>query len=153
MNWNSELISFRIDWFYLLAVQGTLKGRLQHHIMKTSILWCSAFNTVQLSHLYITTGKIIALTMHTFVGKVMSLLFNSLSRFVIAFLPRSMVLHTQLSPTLCDTMHCSPPDSSVLGFPRQEYWSGYPFLSPWDQTIVSCIICGFFTTKPLGLLG
>ena len=92
MNWNSELISFRIDWFYLLAVQGTLKGRLQHHIMKTSILWCSAFNTVQLSHLYITTGKIIALTMHTFVGKVMSLLFNSLSRFVIAFLPRNKCL-------------------------------------------------------------
>ena len=92
MNWNSELISFRIDWFHLLAVQGTLKGLLQHHIMKTSILWCSAFYTVQLSHLYITTGKIIALTMHTFVGKAMSLLFNSLSRFVIAFLPRNKCL-------------------------------------------------------------
>ena len=92
MNWNSELISFRIDWFHLLAVQGTLKGLLQHHIMKTSILWCSAFYTVQLSHLYITTGKIIDLTMHTFVGKAMSLLFNSLSRFVIAFLPRNKCL-------------------------------------------------------------
>ena len=73
------LISFRMDWLDLLAVQGTLKSLLQHHSSKTSILWCSAFLMVQLSHLYMTTGKTIALTRHTFVGKVMSLLFNMLS--------------------------------------------------------------------------
>ena len=83
------LISFRIDWLYLLAVQGTLKSLLQHHNSKTSVLQHSAFYMVQLSHLYMTTGKIIALTIHTFVSKVTSLLFNTLSRFVIAFLPRS----------------------------------------------------------------
>ena len=85
----SGLISFRVDWFNLLAVQGTLKSLLQHHSLKASILWCSAFFMVQLSHPYMTTGKTIALTRRTFVGKVMSLLFNMLSRFVIAFLPRS----------------------------------------------------------------
>ena len=78
----SELIFFRIDWFDLLAVQGTLKSLLQHHSSKASILWHSAFFMVQLSHLYITTGKTIALTIWTFVSKVMSLLFNTLSRFV-----------------------------------------------------------------------
>ena len=88
----SRLISFRIDWLDLLAVQGTLKGLLQHHSLKALVLQPSAFFIIQLSHLYITTGKIIALTMHTFVGKVMSLLFNSLSRFVIAFLPRNKCL-------------------------------------------------------------
>ena len=85
----SELISFRIDWFDLLAVQGTFKSLLQHHSAKASILGCSAFFMVQLSHPYMTTGKTIALTRWTFVGKVTSLLFNMLSRFVIAFLPRS----------------------------------------------------------------
>ena len=85
----SRLISFRIDWFDLLVVQGTLKSLLQHHISKTSILWRSAFFMVQLSHPYITTGKTITLTRQTFVGKVMSLLFNMLSRLIIAFLPRS----------------------------------------------------------------
>ena len=79
----------RIDWFELLAVQGTLKSLLQHHISKASILLCSAFFIVQLSHPYMTTGKTIALTRWTFVGKVMSLLFNMMSRLVIAFLPRS----------------------------------------------------------------
>ena len=74
------LISFRIDWFDLLAVQVTLKGLLQHHSLKASILWYSNFFMVQLSHPYITTGKIITLTIYTFVGKVMSLLFNTLSR-------------------------------------------------------------------------
>ena len=83
------LISFRMDWLDLLAVQGTLKNLLQHHSSKTSILWCSAFFTVQLSHLYMTTGKTIPLTRWTFVGKVMSLLLNMLSRLVITFLPRS----------------------------------------------------------------
>ena len=84
----SGLISFRTDWFDLLAVQGTLKSLLQHHSSKASILWHSAFFVVQLSNLYMTTGKTIALTIWTFVGKVMSLLFNMLSMLVIAFLPR-----------------------------------------------------------------
>ena len=88
----SEVISFRIDWFDLLAVQGTLKSLLQHHSSKASILWRSAVFTVQLSHPYITTGKTIALTRLTFVGKVMSLLLNMLSRLVITFLPRSKCL-------------------------------------------------------------
>ena len=83
------LISFRMDWLDLLAVQRTLKSLLQHHSSKASILQCSAFFTVQLSHPYMTTGKTIALTRWTFVGKVMSLLFNMLSRLVIAFLPKS----------------------------------------------------------------
>ena len=85
----SGLISLKIDWFDLLAVQGTFKSLLQHHHSKASILWHSAFLMVQLSHPYMTTGKTIALTRWTFVGKVMSLLFNMLSRFVIPFLPRS----------------------------------------------------------------
>ena len=88
----SGLISFRIDWFELLAVQGTLKSLLQHHNSKASILWHSAFFIVQLSHPYMTTGKTIALTRWTFVGKVMSLLSNMLSMFVIDFLPRSKCL-------------------------------------------------------------
>ena len=83
------LISFRMDWLDLLAVQGTLKSLLQHHSSKASTLRCSAFFTVQLSHPYMTTGKTIALTRWTLVGKVMSLLFNMLSRLVITFLPRS----------------------------------------------------------------
>ena len=86
----SGLISFRIDWLDLLAVQGTLKSLLQHHSSKASILWHSAFFTVQLSHPYLTTGKTITLTRWTFVGKIMSLLFNMLSRLVIVFLPRSI---------------------------------------------------------------
>ena len=87
-NEHPGLISFRMDWLDLLAVQGTLKSLLQHHSSKASILLCSAFFTVQLSHPYMTTGKT-ALTRRTFVGKVMSLLFNMLSRLVITFLPRS----------------------------------------------------------------
>ena len=86
------LISFRMDWLDLLAVQGTLKSLLQHHSSKASILWHSALFTVQFSHPYMTTGKTIALTRWTFVGKVMSLLFNTLSRLVITFLPRSKCL-------------------------------------------------------------
>ena len=91
-NQHLGLISFRMDWLDLLGVQGTLKSLLQHHSSKASILWCSAFFVVQLSHPYMTTGKIIALTRRTFVGKVMSLLFNMLSRLVITFLPRSKCL-------------------------------------------------------------
>ena len=88
-NEHQGLISFRVDLLDLLAVQGTLKTPLQHHSSKASILQCSAFFIVQLSHLYMTTGKTIALTRRTFVGKVMSLLLNMLSRLVITFLPRS----------------------------------------------------------------
>ena len=91
-NEHPGLVSFRMDWLDLLAVQGILKSLLQHHSSKASILRCSAFFTVQLSHPYMTTGKTIALTRRTFVGKLMSLLFNMLSRLVINFLPRRKCL-------------------------------------------------------------
>ena len=91
-NEHSGLINFRTDWFELLTVQGTLKSLLQHHNSKALILQCSAFFMVQLSHPYTTVGKTIALAIWTFVGKVMSLLLNTLSRFIIAFLPRSKCL-------------------------------------------------------------
>ena len=84
-NEHPGLMSFRMDWLDLLAVQGTLKSLLQHHTSKASVLWCSAFFTVQLSHPYMTPGKTIALSRQTFVGKVMSLLLNMLSRFVLTF--------------------------------------------------------------------
>ena len=108
----SGLISLRIGWLDLLAVQGTLKSFLQHHSSKASILRCSAFFIVQLSHPYMTTGKTIALTRRTFVGKVMTLLFNMLSRLVIAFLPwpkspSAVILEPKKikSLTVC---HCFP---------------------------------------------
>ena len=88
-NEHPGLVSFRMDWLDLLAVQGTLKSLLQHHSSKVSILWYSAFFIIQLSHPYVTTGKTIALTRRTFAGKVMSLLLHMLSRLVITFLPRS----------------------------------------------------------------
>ena len=91
-NEKSTLISFRMDWLDLLAVQGTLKGLLQHHSSKVSILWCSAFFIVQLSHAYMTTGKTKALTGWTFVGKVVSQLFNMPSRLIITFPPRKKYL-------------------------------------------------------------
>ena len=93
-NEQSELIAFRVDWLDLLAVQGTLKSLLQYHSSKAPILWHSAFFIVQLSHSYMTIGNTIALTRQTFVGKVMSLLFNMLCRLVITFLPRSKRLLT-----------------------------------------------------------
>ena len=115
----SGLISFRMDWLDLLAVQGTLKSLLQHHSSKASILQCSAFFMVKLSYPYMTTRKTIALTRQTFVGKLMSLLFNMLSRLVIAFLPRSKCLLISwlqspsaviLEPkkTVCYCFHCFP---------------------------------------------
>ena len=91
-NKHSGLISFRIDWLDLISVEGTLKSLFQHHSSKPSILQCSAFFIVQLSRPYMTTGKIIALTRQTFVGKIMSLLFNMLAKLVIAFLPRIQCL-------------------------------------------------------------
>jgi len=96
----SGLISFRMDWLDLFAVQGTLKSLLQHHSLEASILWRSAFFTVQLSHPHMTTGKTIALTRRTFVGKVMPQLLNMLSRLVIAFLPRSKHLLISYSPII-----------------------------------------------------
>jgi len=99
----SGMISIRMGWLDILAVQGTLKNLLQHHSSKASILWCSAFFIVQLSHPYMTIGKIIALTSRTFVGKVMSLFFNMLSRLVITFLPRSKcpLISWLQSPSYC----------------------------------------------------
>ena len=114
-NEHPGLISFRMDWLDLLAVQGTLKSLLQHHSSKAPILRRSVFFTVQLSHPYMTTGKTIALTRQTFVGKVMSLLFNMLSRLVITFLPRSKRLliawlqsqETNLPLNLSSTSKCT----------------------------------------------
>ena len=115
----SGLTSFKIDWLDLLAVQGTLKSLLQHHSSKASVLQCSGFFIAQISHPYMTTGKTIALTRRTFVGKVMSLLFNMLTRLVIAFLPRSkrLLISWLPSPTavilepkkiVCHCFHCCP---------------------------------------------
>ena len=116
----SGLISFRIDWFDLLAVQGTLKSLLQHHSSKASILWCSDFFLVQLSHPYMTTRETIALTRQTFFSKVVSLLFNMLSTFVMAFLPRSKRLFNLMAVVticsdsraqenkVCHCFHCFP---------------------------------------------
>ena len=94
LSMNIQDLSFRTDWLDLLVVQATCKSLLQHHSLKASILFCSAFFMVQLSHLYMNTGKTIALTIWMLLGKVMSLLFNTLSRFVIALLPRSKGLLT-----------------------------------------------------------
>ena len=113
----SGLISFRINWLDLLAVQGTLKSLLQEHSSKASILWLSAFFMVQLSHPYMTTGKTIALTRRTFIDKVISLLFNMLSKLVITFLPRSkhLLISWLQSPSavilepkkkICHCFHC-----------------------------------------------
>ena len=116
----SGLISFSMDWFDLLAVQGTLKSLLQHHSLKASILRHSTFFIVQLSHPYMTTGKTVALTRRTFVGKVISLLLNMLSRLVITFLPRSkrLIISWLQSPSavileppknkVCHSFHCFP---------------------------------------------
>ena len=97
----SGLISFRMDWLDLHAIQGTPKSLLQNHSSKASVLWCSAFFIVQLSHSYMTTGKTVALTRQTFIGKVMSLLFNKLSRLVVTFLPMSKHLNFMAAVTIC----------------------------------------------------
>ena len=104
----SKLISFRTDWLDLLAVQGTFNSLLQHQSLKASILQLSAFFIVQFSHPYMTTGKTIALTRQIFVGKVMSLLFNKLSRLVIAFLPRSKHLNFMAAVTNCSDFGAPP---------------------------------------------
>ena len=127
------LISFRMDWLDLLAVQGTLKSILQHHSSKALILWHSAFFTVQLSHPYMTTGKTIALIRWTFVGKIMSLLFNMLSRLVIAFLPRSK----------CLLISWLQSQSAGILEPKKiksDTFSSFPIYLPWSDG----------TTKTLG---
>ena len=113
----SGLISCRIDWFDHLTVQETLKNLLQHHSSKASILWCSAFFTVQFSYPYMTTGKTIVLTRQTFVGKVTSLLFNKQSRLVIAFLPRSKHLLISWLQSLSAVILQHPPKLSLSLFP------------------------------------
>ena len=130
----SRLISFRIDRFDLLAVQEILKSLLQHHSSKASILWCSAFFLAQLSHPYMTTGKIIALTRRTFVSKGMSLLFNTLSRLVIAFLPRSkclLILWPQSpSAVILELKKLKSVTVSIVSpFICHEWWE----LMPWSQ--------------------
>ena len=144
---HSRLISYRIDWFDL-AIQGTLKSLLQSHSLKAPILWHSTFFMVQLSHLYMTTGKTIALTIRIFVGKMMSLFFNTLSRFVIAFLPRSkclliswlqspstvilepkkrkFVIASTFSPSICHEV--MRPDALILGFKVEFHASFSTFL-------------------------
>ena len=121
------LISFRMDWVDLLAVQGTLRSLLQHHSSKASILWCSAVFTVQLSHPYMTTGKTIALTRRTFVGKVMSLLLNMLSRLIITFLPKSkrLVISWLKSPS---TVILEPPQNKVW-----HCFHCFPIYFPWSD--------------------
>ena len=125
---NTWVVSFRIDWFDLLAIQGTLKSLLHHHSSKASILWCSVFFMVQFSHPYMTTGKTISLTRWTFVGKVMSLLFNTLSRFVIAFLPRSKCLF--ISWLKSPSAVILEPPKIVSQFPLFPHLSA---MKRWDQ--------------------
>ena len=122
-NEHPGLISFKMDWLDLLAVQGTLKSLYQHHSSKASILLCSAFFIVQLSHPYMTTGKTIALTRWTFVGKVTSLLFNMLSRLVIAFLPRSKHLNFMAAVTIC----------SDVGLQGNKVCHCFPIYLPWSD--------------------
>ena len=110
-NEHPGMISFRMDWLDLLAVQGTLKKLLQYHSSKVSILWCSAFFTVQLSHPYMTTGKTTALTAAAAASKSL-----------------------QSCPTLCDAINGNPPGSLSLGFSRQEHWSGLPFPPPIHES-------------------
>ena len=125
--WIFRLDFFRIDWIDLLAVQGTLKSLLQHHSSKASVLQRSAFFMVQLSHPYMTTGKTIALTRWTFISKVMSLLFNMLSRLVIAFLPRSKCLLISWLQS---------PSAVILEPPKNKVWHCFhcfPIYFPWSD--------------------
>ena len=146
----SRLISLKIDWFDLLALQGTFRSLLQHHSSKASILWCSAFFTVQLAQPYVTTGKTTALTIRTFVSRVTSLLFNTLSRFVMAFLPRSNhLLISWLQSTIC----------SDFGAQEEEichYFPLFPFYLPWNNGArchdLSFLICSLKLTLLLSSL-
>ena len=138
-NEHPGLISFRMEWLDLLEVQRILKSLLQHYSSKASILRHSAFFTVQLSHPYMTTGKTIALTRQTFVGKVMSLLFNMLSSLVITFLPKSKLLLLLLSLFSGVRLYATPETAvhqapQSLGFSRQEHWRGLTFPSPMHES-------------------
>ena len=127
-NEHSRLISFRMDWLDLLAVQGTLKSLLQHHSLKASILRCSTFFIVQHSHPYMTTGKTIALTRQTIVGKVMSLLFHTLTRLVVAFPPRGKLLLISWLQS---------PSAMILEPPKKvsHWFHCFPIYFPWsDET-------------------
>ena len=128
-NEHPELISFRMDWLDL-AVQGTLRSLLQHHNSKASILLCSAFFIVQLSHLYVTTGKTIALTIWTFVGKVMSLLFNMLSSLVITFLPSSKHLLISWLQSLSAVIFSSVAQLCLTLRPHEQQYARPPCPSP-----------------------
>ena len=125
--WMFRTDFFRMDWLDPLAVQGTLKSLLQHHSSKASILWCSAFFIVQLSHPYMTTGKTIALTGGTFAGKVMALLFNRPSKFVIAFFPRSKCLLISClqstSAVISESNKIKSATVSIIYFPTHLAWS------------------------------
>ena len=130
-NEHTGLIFFRMDWLDLLAVQGTLKSLLQHHSSKASILQYSAFFIVQLSHSHMTTGKTIALTGWTFVGKVLSLLFNMLSRLVIAFLPRSkhiLLTGAVTSPRFMGKKYLFPPLQVECWSHRKRAYGKYVFI-------------------------
>ena len=128
-NEHPGLISFRMDWLDLLAVQGTLKSLLQHHSSKASILWCSAFFIVQVSHPYMTTGKTIGFTRQTFVDKVMSLLFNMLSRLIITFLPKTKCFNSMAAVTICSDFG-APPKSKV-----SQCFHYFPIFLPWGDGI------------------
>ena len=133
----SGLISFRIDWFDLLAVQGTFKSLLQHHRLKASVLLFSAFFVVQVSHPYKTSGKIIALTIQTFVSKVMSLLFNMLCRFVIVFLPRSKNLLISWLQSTSGVIFEARENKDCHCFPIYLPWSDTIFYHYFDTFLVS----------------
>ena len=140
----SGLISFRMDWLDHLAVQGTLKSPLQHHNSKVAILWCSAFFIVQLSHPYMTIGKTIALTRRTFVGKIMSLLFNMLSRLVITFFPRSK-RQVSISMILIETVSiCS--DFGAQRNKVSHCFHCFPIYLPWSDG-TGCHDPGFFNAE------
>ena len=138
------LISFRMDWSDLLAVQGTLKSLLQQHSSKASVLWCSAFFIVQLSHPYTTTGKTIALTRWTFVGKVITLLLNMLSKLVIAFLPRSkhLLISWLKSPSavILETLKIKSVTVSIVSPSIATRW--------WDQMDAMILVFRMVNFKP-----
>ena len=141
----SKLISFRMDWVDLLAVQAILKSLLQHYSSKASILWCSAFFMVQLSHPYMTTGKTIALAIRTFVGKITSLLFNMLSRLVIAFLPRIKCLNFMAAVTICSDFRAQENSLSLFPlFPHLFAMKRWDWM-PWSSFFESWVFASFFT--------
>ena len=145
-NEHPGLVSFRMDWLDLLAVQGSLKSLLQHHSLKAPVLQCSAFLMVQVSHPYMTTGKTIALTIWTFVGKMMSLFFNMLSRFVIAFLPRSKLLLISWRQSL-STVILKPKkikSVTVCTFPHLFAMKWWDWMS-WSQFFNAEFQASFFT--------